>query len=581
MKKRGIGFRIVIMAVVLSAIATAIGIIGLYATKSVSALVTTMYRKDVLRILYVGNIQTDFESARCILLDANTVGRTKKQTENSLNEFRKSEAVFEKDIENLESTNLQAEDKRDALKTIKTSGSEYFEKGEAMFDYISKNDLSGASDYLTSVVIPIRVQKLGPAIEKLVNIQIRDSKTSFEESGHMATLSLFIIICAIVVGLAASFILGLTITRSITKPVSKIVNNLSDSASQINISSAQLSSASQEIANGAQEQASSIEETTSSMEELSSMVKQNLGNTRQASLLSEKATEASQNGFDKMTDMLSAMNGISKSTEDIRNVIDVIDDIAFQTNMLALNAAVEAARAGEAGMGFAVVADEVKNLANRSSDSAKETASMIKETLKNVEDGMMISKELSEIFKEILTNSKKVMEMNREVETASGQQDEGIGEVNKAIVQFDAVVQTNAASAEETASAAEELQGQVSSLNEIVDTLYLIVSGKAYTGKAASEIHTHQLGKDHPSASPPQNRHAAAPAHEPAKAGSGEKTGMQETAVKKAAGSAAEKDRAQKTGSADASDHKNNGHTISFEDDEEFKQSGPSSQISH
>jgi methyl-accepting chemotaxis protein len=220
------------------------------------------------------------------------------------------------------------------------------------------------------------------------------------------------------------------------------------------------------------------------MEELASMVKQNRENSKQASILTEKAAEASQVGYDQMTKMLSAMEGINKSTEDIKNVIDVIDDIAFQTNMLALNAAVEAARAGEAGMGFAVVADEVKNLANRSSESAKETAAMIKSTIKNVEEGMSLSKQLAEVFMEVVSGSKKTMEMSKEVESASVQQDEGITQVNKAIVQFDTVVQNNASSAEETASSAEEMQSQVESLNIVVNSLHGIITGKEYTAAA-------------------------------------------------------------------------------------------------
>lgn len=288
-----------------------------------------------------------------------------------------------------------------------------------------------------------------------------------------------VILISVFLGFLIAMLLGIFLSRSVTKPVVKIVNALSTGADQIGNASNQLSVSAQQIASGASEQASGIEETTSSMEELASMVKQNVENAKEASLLAAKTLEVATQGSSHMDRMLVAMTEINKAADDIKTVIDVIDDIAFQTNMLALNAAVEAARAGEAGMGFAVVADEVKNLANRSASSAKETAQMIKTTLQKTEEGQTLTNQLSEIFKEITTNSKKSNEMTREVETASRQQDEGINQVNKAIIQLDTVVQQNAAASEETASSAEELQSQVGSMNEVVTQLSALVLGKA------------------------------------------------------------------------------------------------------
>lgn len=274
-----------------------------------------------------------------------------------------------------------------------------------------------------------------------------------------------------------ALLIGILLSRSITKPIVSLLKDLYDGASQINSSSEQLSVSSQQIASGAAEQASGIEETSSSMEELSSMVQQNVANSREANNLVRLTSEAAENGALHMENMLESMNEIGKAADEIKIVIDVIDDIAFQTNMLALNAAVEAARAGEAGMGFAVVADEVKSLANRSAENAKETAEMIKRTLEKTAEGQALSKELAENFKEIINNSHKSDEMGKEVETASRQQEEGIQQINKAVVQLDTVVQQNAAASEETASAAEELQTIVEGTYFVVENLSSLILG--------------------------------------------------------------------------------------------------------
>lgn len=308
------------------------------------------------------------------------------------------------------------------------------------------------------------------------------------EAQDLINSMITIITVTIIAGFVIAVLVGWLISLSITRPVIKIVGALSTGSSQIGNASSQLSVSSQQIASGASEQASGIEETTSSMEELASMVKQNVENAKEASLLAAKTSEAATQGSAHMERMLVSMTEIGKAADDIKTVIDVIDDIAFQTNMLALNAAVEAARAGEAGMGFAVVADEVKNLANRSATSAKETAQMIKTTLQKTDEGQALTKELADIFKEILLNSGKSNEMTKEVETASRQQDEGITQVNKAIVQLDTVVQQNAAASEETASSAEELQSQVVSLNDVISGLsQLILGGKAAAARTRGE----------------------------------------------------------------------------------------------
>jgi methyl-accepting chemotaxis protein len=289
------------------------------------------------------------------------------------------------------------------------------------------------------------------------------------------------------------------------------------------------------------------------MEELASMVRQNVESAKEASILAAKSTEAANQGSTQMEKLLATMQEIARSSDEIQNVVDVIEDIAFQTNMLALNAAVEAARAGEAGMGFAVVADEVKNLANRSAENAKETGKMIKAGGARTQEGLTAAQKMAELFQEILAGSRKVNEMTKEIESASRQQDEGISQVNKAIIQFDTVVQSNAANSEETASAAEELQSQVDTTNNVVQELALTITGRAPEINADSQSTNTRTRQPHKTA-------LALPPAQGQVRKSVIKSGESRMA-------AASRDTA---GTAPAEPRKAQGINLDFEEDEEF-----------
>ncbi len=385
------------------------------------------------------------------------------------------EALYRNFLGKLEVVSKDDDEFLQAAKRMRESGA----KPEAYGKALTEMAISGENR--------VRFEECVSGLTELLTY-VKDyyGKTLTDRAIRDSAVAVRLVLSTIAIGFVAALALGFLLSRSVTKPVVRIVNALSSGADQIGSASSQLSVSAQEIASGASEQASGIEETTSSMEELASMVRQNVENAKEASVLATKTSEVAAQGSVHMDRMLVAMADIAKAADEIRSVIDVIDDIAFQTNMLALNAAVEAARAGEAGMGFAVVADEVKNLANRSAASAKETAQMIKTALQKTEEGQTLTNQLAEIFKEISANSKKSNEMTREVETASRQQDEGIGQVNKAIIQLDTVVQQNASASEETASSAEELQSQVAALHDIVIGLStLVLGGAARSARAA------------------------------------------------------------------------------------------------
>ena len=205
------------------------------------------------------------------------------------------------------------------------------------------------------------------------------------------------------------------------------------------------------------------------------MTKRNAESATQAKDLANKTRVAADAGATSMTEMKQAVDAIKDSSANIAKIVKTIDEIAFQTNILALNAAVEAARAGEAGAGFAVVAEEVRSLAQRSAQSAKESAMRIEESVARSETGVQISLKVVGSLEEIVTRARQVDELVAEIATASTEQNQGIGQVTTAVSQMDQVTQTNAASAEESASASEELSAQAEMMRDAVHRLQQLV----------------------------------------------------------------------------------------------------------
>jgi methyl-accepting chemotaxis protein len=250
--------------------------------------------------------------------------------------------------------------------------------------------------------------------------------------------------------------------------INDILGQVNVAVEQVTEGSGQVSSASQALSQGASEQASSLEEITSSITEIAGQTRQNTENAVQVNGLAKTARDDAEQGNVQMKDLVSAMNDINTSAEEIKKIVKAIDDISFQINLLALNANVEAARAGKYGKGFAVVAEEVRNLAVRSANSVKDTTRMVDEAISNIGRGNSLVDVTAKQLGSIVDGAAKVATLAEEVSTASKEQSLGLEQISTGLTQIDQVTQANTASSEQSASAAEELSSQSQQLKAML-----------------------------------------------------------------------------------------------------------------
>jgi methyl-accepting chemotaxis protein len=262
---------------------------------------------------------------------------------------------------------------------------------------------------------------------------------------------------------------------SLLDSIGRMQDELAMTVRGIRDHAATIASASQEIASGnldlsarTEAQASSLEETAAAMEELTGTVRQNADHARVANQLAQQAANAARQGGTVMDNVVQTMGAIEASSRRIRDIIGVIDGIAFQTNILALNAAVEAARAGEQGRGFAVVAGEVRNLAQRSAAAAQEIKTLIGESVAEVGTGSKLVGEAGAAMNGIVDSIGQVSTIISEISVASTEQTQGIDQVNQAVAGMDETTQQNAALVEEAAASAQSLQQLAHELAELV-----------------------------------------------------------------------------------------------------------------
>jgi len=447
----------------------------------------------------ISNVRTH-ETEHVLNTDETAMANIEKTLAETLVGFEQDHQTYVKSI--------RSEEERKLYAAFASEWKQYLQTSRQIIDMSTKREKFPARKLLEGDSKK-SFDRLNAAVEQLVVLSHRGATTASAESEKAYNTARATLLFALLTALVLATLAGTWLIRSVTTPIRQAVavasriaegdlsrairvdstnetgqllralqrmqHSLATIVGQVRRDSEHIATASAEIAQGnddlsarTENQASALQETAASMEQLGATVDQNADNARQANQLAQSASSVAVRGGDVVSQVVETMKGINDASRKISDIIQVIDGIAFQTNILALNAAVEAARAGEQGRGFAVVASEVRALAGRSAQAAKEIKALINASVEQVEQGTTLVDRAGSTMVEVVTSIRRVTDLMGEISAASGEQSAGVAQVGEAVAQMDQTTQQNAALVEEMAAAANGLKIQAHDLVQVV-----------------------------------------------------------------------------------------------------------------
>ena len=489
---------------------TATGIIGysgLRIAVTLSNQIDSLYKGDVTGLLAVKDIEVDKALvARCSRNAILSIGKT-KAIEAQQKDFSKLLAKLQSDLTIAEMTGSSAEE-RAQLQLIRNLLPAYENAAQQIFQF----SLIGASDQAKNAL-----ERAGAGPTKLLNEAVRQAaaiklhnakdrhRLAAEQFVATRTSMIFMLACAIILGLGLSFWLARMFSTPITQIVlllqhvaegdlsrkltidtrdelgsmaqalnqaidriARTISVVSEASKTLSGTSKQLAASAEQLANGTREQSVNLEETSASLEQITATVRNNSETASEASKLATCSCSAADAGGRVVDDAVMAMANIKAASSKIVEIINAVEEIAFKTNMLAVNAAIEAARAGEQGKGFAVVATEVRTLAQQSSKASTQIRGLIADSVDKVNNGSKLVNQSGQTLSEIVSSVARVTGMVEEIASASQEQALGIQHVSAAMSQMDAIMQRNSLQTEELSATAAVVAGNAIQLEELV-----------------------------------------------------------------------------------------------------------------
>ncbi|ELE9168244.1 MCP four helix bundle domain-containing protein [Salmonella enterica] len=466
------------------------------------------YPTTVKANLLIDNFNDFIIAQQLMLLDEE--GRWSQSSQKELSEISQRISAL---LDELSRENSHDADSQKIINEIREARQQYLEsRFRILKDIQSNNRQAAIQEMMTRTVQVQKVYK--DKVQELIAVQDAQMHEASVQVKEDFKNNRTLLITLALISIAAGGVMGWYIVRSITRPLDDavrfaeaiadgdltrhittdykdetgvllqalmamktrlldIVQEVQNGSESISTAAAQIVAGNQDLAARTEEQASSVEETAASMEQITATVKNTADHTSEATKLSAGAASVVKNNGEMMNQVTQKMRVINDTANRMSDIINIIDSIAFQTNILALNAAVEAAveaaRAGEHGRGFAVVAGEVRQLAQKSASSASEIRNLIEDSTSQTQEGMHLVEKASALINGMVDNVEEMDVILREIGQASREQTDGISQINSAIGLIDAATQQNSCLVEESVAAAASLNEQALHLKELVN----------------------------------------------------------------------------------------------------------------
>ena len=529
-------------------IALAIGVVGFVNTTKISDAMNAMYQGEQLHSTRLQGLSTAFQRMHSEFLLV-VLARTEEERMASAQkaEIRNEEVrKFAKEVE----MGIRTEEEKTAFKTFSDAINVFSTQREEVVDLVTSSRLNKAKDLLYSNVETTR-RLMHESLVKLVDINLESSRVAAEQASTTAEQAKVAIVVVLGLGVLLGLLFGVFVARSVSQPIKAIVQSVEnadlntvfksdrkdeigdlmksfdrfvetlketltrviEAAAAVASASAEISAGTEEMAAGAQEQSSQAADVSSAMEQMTRTILENSKNAAGTTETAKSARVAAERGGKVVQESINAMRKIAevvlksastvralgKSSDQIGDIVSVIDDIADQTNLLALNAAIEAARAGEQGRGFAVVADEVRKLAERTSTATKEIAEMIKKIqtdttdavvsmeagTKEVNEGIRLADDAGNALSEIVEVFHRVTEKVAQIAAASEQQAASSEQISKNVEAISSVTHETASGIQEIARTAEDLNRLTESLQTLMGRFKLSSDGTTQSSSEA------------------------------------------------------------------------------------------------